>query len=214
MAYSSSKTNLGRYNSSIKTVKRGADKMSDTLVKEIEIKLRDIDQLYKAPDQDIFSELEVEMFGESGMERVQKKLQPGFWNKSGVLRLVLLLPKEKIKPGFNEKVMRAIDRFVELSTEDNKIAARTERWKGFRSLLMSLAVSLGLVVLAAILANLIPAKIPSEVSYFFYAILSLIIWVIIWNPLDTLVFEWIPFARANQILAYMAKAEIVIKPWE
>jgi hypothetical protein len=188
--------------------------MSDTLVKEIVMKLQDIDQLFQAPDRDIFSELEVEMFGESAFERVQKKLQPGFWKKSGKLRLVLLLPKEKIKPGLAEKVMRAIDKFVELSTLDNKIAARTERWKGFRSLLMSLLVSLLLVVLAALVANIIPAKIPSEVSYFFYAILSLIIWVIIWNPLDTLVFEWIPFARANQILAFMAKAEIVIKPWE
>jgi hypothetical protein len=188
--------------------------MSDTLVKEIVMKLRDIDQLYKAPDQDIFSELEVEVFGESGMERVQKKLQPGFWKKSGVLRLVILLPKEKIKPDLADKVMRAIDRYVELSTADNKIAARSERWKGFRALLMSLAVSIGLVVLASILANIIPTKIPDEVVYFFYAILSLIIWVIIWNPLDTLVFEWIPFARANQILAYTAKAEIIIKPWE
>ena len=188
--------------------------MSDTLVKEIVMKLRDIDQLFQAPDRDIFSDLEVEMFGESAFERVQKKLQPGFWKKSGTLRLVLLLPKEKIKPGLDEKIMSAIDKFVELSTVDNKIAARTERWKGFRSLLMSLAVSLGLVVLAAILARIIPTKIPDEVSYFIYAILSLIIWVIIWNPLDTLVFEWIPFARANQILAYMAKAEIVIKPWE
>jgi hypothetical protein len=188
--------------------------MSDTLVKEIVMKLRDIDQLYKAPDQDIFSDLEVEMFGQSGMERVEKKLQPGFWKKSGVLRLVLQLPKEKIKPGLDEKVMRAIDRYVELSTADNKIAARTERWKGVRALLMSLVISIVLLVLASVLSGLLPPKFPSEVSYFFAAILSLIIWVIIWNPLDTLVFEWIPFARANQILAYMAKAEIVIKPWE
>jgi hypothetical protein len=188
--------------------------MSDTLVKEIVMKLRDIDQLYKAPDQDIFSDLEVEMFGQSAIERVQKKLQPGFWKKSGQLRLVILLPKEKIKPDLAEKVMGAIDKFVVLSTEDNKIAARTERWKGFRSLLMSLGISLGLVVLGAILSNLITVKIPSNVSYFFYAILSLVIWVIIWNPLDTLIFEWMPFARANLILAYMAKAEIVIKSWE
>jgi hypothetical protein len=214
MAYSSSKTSLGRYNSRIKTVKRGADNMSETMVKEMKIMLRDIDQLYKAPEQDIFSELEVEMFGESGMARVQKKLQPGFWKKKGVLRLVILLPKDKIEPNLADKVMRAIDRYVELSTADNKIAARSERWKGFRSLLMSLAISLGLIVLAAIFSNLIQVRVPSEVSIFIYAVLSLVIWVIIWNPLDTLIFEWIPFARANLILAYMAKAEIVIKPWE
>jgi hypothetical protein len=188
--------------------------MSEEMVKEIVMKLRDIDQLFLAPDREIFSDLEVEMFGESAFERVQKKLQPGFWKKSGTLRLVLLLPKEKIKPGLDEKVMSAIDKYVALSTEDNKIAARTERWKGVRALLMSLAVSLVLLVLASVLSGLLPPKFPSEVSYFLAAILSLIIWVIIWNPLDTLVFEWIPFARANQILAYMGKAEIVIKPWE
>ena len=188
--------------------------MSDTMVKETVMKLRDIDQLYKAPDQDIFSDLEVEMFGESGMQRVQKKLQPGFWKKSGILRLVIILPKDKNQPDLADKVMRAIDRYVELSTVDNKIAARSECWKGFRALLMSFAISIGLVVLAVIFSILIPVRIPSEVSLFFYAILSLVIWVIIWNPLDTLVFEWIPYARANQILAYMAKAEIVIRPWE
>ena len=135
--------------------------MSDTMVKEIVMKLRDIDQLFLAPDRDIFSDLEVEMFGESAFERVQKKLQPGFWKKSGTLRLVLLLPKEKIKPGLDEKVMRAIDKFVALSTADNKIAARTERWKGFRALLMSLAISL---VLVGVWRLSCPGLLPAEIS--------------------------------------------------
>ena len=156
------------------------------------------------------------MFGESAFERVQKKLQPGFWKKSGTLRLVLLLPKEKIKPGLDEKVMSAIDKYVELRTEDNKMAARTERWKGVRGWLMSLASLDGHYWCGRLsCSGLLPPKFPSEVSYFL-AVRSfrLVMWVISLEPAGHLVFEWIPFARANQILAYIAKAEIVIKPWE
>ena len=37
--------------------------MSETMVKEIKIKIREIEQLYLAPNMDPFSDLEGEMFG-------------------------------------------------------------------------------------------------------------------------------------------------------
>jgi hypothetical protein len=59
-------------------VKRGAEKMSETMVKEVKIKIREIEQLYLAPEMDPFSDLEVEMFGESAFQRILKQLEPGF----------------------------------------------------------------------------------------------------------------------------------------
>jgi len=188
--------------------------MSDTLVKEMEVKLRTIDQLFVAPDRDMFSELEVELFGESAAERILKKLQPGFWKKSGTLRLIVRLPKDQIKPGLDQKVMKAIDRFVEIRTQDNNMAIRNERWNGVRGLVMALVIGAILIGLGALLGNTILAKASSTVVSFLYAIISLTIWVIIWNPLDSLIFSWIPFSRANQIMAFLAKCEIIIKPWE
>jgi len=188
--------------------------MSDKLVKEIVMKLRDIDQLYLAPGMDPFSDLEVEMFGESAFQRILKQLEPGFWKKSGTLRLVLLLPKEKIKPGLDKKVMSAIDNFVEIRTKDNELAARNERWNGARRLVVAVLVSLGIIAVSALLFNTVLAKIPRDVASLLYGFIALVLWVLVWNPIDILAFEWVPFSRANQVLAYIAKAEIVIKPWD
>ena len=187
--------------------------MKDADAREIEIKLRTIEQLFVAPDQDMFSELEVELCGESATERLQKKLQPGFWKKSGHLRLVIKLPEDQIEPGLDQKVINAINRLVEIRTKDNEMAIRSERWNGVRGLVMALVIAVILLGIGALLGNTILANYP-ESGYLIYALISLTIWVIIWNPLDSLIFSWIPYSRANQILAYMSKAEIVIKPWD
>jgi hypothetical protein len=188
--------------------------MSDEMVKEVTIKLRELEQLYLAPDMDPFSDLEVEMFGESAFQRIQKQLEPGFWQKSGKLRLVILLPKDKIKPGLDEKVMRAIDRSTELRTKDNNLAARNERWNGLRRLTVAVLVSLGIIAVSALLFNTLLSDLPRDIYSLLYGFLALVMWVLVWNPIDILAFEWVPYSRANQVLAYIAKAEIVIKPWE
>jgi hypothetical protein len=188
--------------------------MSETMVNEMKIKIRDIEQLYLAPEMDPFSDLEVEMFGESAFQRIQKQLQPGFWRNSGKLRLVIQLPKEKIKPGLEEKVQGAIDRFAEIRTKDNKMASRSERWDGFRRFTLAILVSLVVIAITALLFNTLLSDLPRDVHSLLYGLVALAIWVVVWNPIDILAFAWVPYARANQILAYLAKAEIVIKPWE
>lgn len=188
--------------------------MSDTMVHEMKIKIRDIEQLYTAPGMDPFSDLEVELFGESAFQRVLKHLEPGFWSKSGKLRLVIQLPKEKIKPGLDEKIMTAIDRFAELRTKDNDLAARNERWNGLRRLTVAFLVSMSVIAVSALLFNTLLSDLPRDVYSLLYGFIALVIWVLVWNPIDILAFEWVPYSRANQVLAYLAKAEIMIKPWE
>lgn len=188
--------------------------MSEMMVKEMTIMIRDIEQLYTAPSMDPFSDLEVELFGESAFQRVLKQLEPGFWRKSGKLRLVIQLPKEKIKPGLDEKVMAAIDRYAELRTKDNDLAARNERWNGLRRLIVAILVSLGIFAISALLVNTLLSDLPRDVYSLLYGFIALVVWVLVWNPIDILAFEWVPYTRANQVLAYLAKAEIIIKPWQ
>lgn len=188
--------------------------MSETMVKEIKIKIREIEQLYLAPNMDPFSDLEVEMFGESAFQRILKQLEPGFWRKSGTLRLVIQLPKEKIKPGLDEKVMAAIDRYAEIRTKDNNLAARNERWNGARRLVVAILFSLGIIAVSVLLFNTLLSDLPRDVYSLLFGFIALVIWVLVWNPIDILAFEWVPYSMANQVLAYIAKAEIIIKPWE
>lgn len=188
--------------------------MSELMVKEMKIKLRDIEQLYLAPGMDPFSELEVELFGESAFQRIVKQLEPGFWRKSGTLRLVIQLPKEKIKPDLDKKVMAAIDRYTEIRTRDNDLAARNERWNGARRLVVAILVSLGIMAVSALLFNTLLSDLPRDVYSLLYGFIALVMWVLVWNPIDILAFEWVPYTRANQVLAYLSKAEIVIKPWD
>ena len=188
--------------------------MSEANVKEIKVKIREIEQLYSAPEMDPFSDLEVEMFGESAFQRIQKQLEPGFWKKSGKVMLEVQLPREKIESGLGEKLMKTIDRVAAARIKDNDLAARNERWNGLRRLIVALIVSLITIGISAVFFNTILSGLSRDVSNLIYGLIALFLWVIVWNPIDILCFEWVPYYRANQVLAYLAKAEIVVKPWE
>jgi L-lactate permease len=110
--------------------------------------------------------------------------------------------------------MAAIDKYAEIRTKDNSLAARNERWNGARRLVVAILVSLGIIGVSALLFNTLLSDLPRDVYSPLYGFIALVIWVLVWNPIDILAFEWVPYARTNQLLAYMAKAEIVIKPWK
>ena len=58
--------------------------------------------------------------------------------------------------------------------------------------------------MSALLFNTLLSDLPRDVYSLLYGFIALVMWVLVWNPIDILAFEWVPYARANQVLAFIA----------
>jgi hypothetical protein len=66
---------------------------------------------------------------------------------------------------------------------------------------------------ALILFNTILAAIAETVGVIVSASISLFVWVILWNPMDKLLFDWVSPTLENRYLRGIMDMELVIEPW-
>lgn len=184
----------------------------ETLIEPSQITVR-IDTpaaLFEAPDVNPFSTLESDILGEAALVRVAKRLRAPA--SKHVLSLIIILPVEQITPGLDARIRQAIDRFTTLRIEENDLEAATRRGHGWKGLLLALAGSalLGLIAFAIVtLADLSEAVTRGVVGF-----VAIVIWVILWTPIETLAFDWIPRAKENAILRRIRSLAIELRPAE
>ncbi len=176
----------------------------------IVIELNDIQSLFVAPELNLLSNNELEILGQPGMMRVLYRLKPQ--SLQSQMRLVLLLPPEKIEPHLEEKVQSGIKRFCTLKIEDNNNKLKLLRQMWWRSTLN------GVLFLAAciFLANLsggdwlpfLPPLLKPVLTEGF----TIIGWVGLWHPVETLLYDWIPIVRENDVYQLIRAMDIGVSP--
>lgn len=185
----------------------GGGKDQNTIV----IKLDTIRDLLIAPEFDPFSEKETAYMGQSALERVIKRLKPGWTRHTPDVRLTILLPPDQIIPGLQDQVTKAIRRFSRTRIEDNTIQLRTIRWDGIRQIpfaFVFLAVCIGLgTLLGSGLISLIPEWLGRVLNEGFY----IIGWVSLWGPTETLLFDPLPVKKENKILRTLMDIPVEIR---
>jgi hypothetical protein len=178
---------------------------------EIVLELSDIRNLLIPPDFDPFSKNEEEFMGESAIVRITKRLEPGWMRRRKKLHLTVKLPPDQIKPGLKEDVYVAIKRYCHARIKDNKIKLANLRWVGMRAipfsfLFLAVCLSLGRILGGGVL-TFIPDSLQSALSEGF----TIIGWISLWDPVETLLFDPIPIKRENRILEYVMDMDIDIQ---
>jgi hypothetical protein len=152
---------------------------------EVTVKVHDVRDLFRAREFDPFAD-DVE-----AIDSVAQMAQlPHLVSRLKTMRLRVLVPEEKLTPQTEAEVRRALHRYAAhmIAQARHKLAAL--RWVGVRTFLIgllffavSLAASTGVQRLLFLPETL--RTLASE---------SLIVagWVVIWQPLDTLVQGWWP----------------------
>lgn len=173
------------------------------------LELNDIRDLFVAPDHNLLSSNEVEILGQPGILRVLYRLKPRSLSTS--MRLVLLLPSEKIHPDLEQQVRTGITRFCILKVEDNQSKLRLLRRLWWRSTLHGvLFLSLCLALSHLFGSDWLP------LSPFFQSLLTeglmIIGWVGLWHPVETLLYDWIPIVRENSVYHLLQTMTIDILP--
>jgi protein-S-isoprenylcysteine O-methyltransferase Ste14 len=115
---------------------------------------------------------------------------PHLVSKLNTLRLRVLVPVSSLQPGTEAQAQRALERYCKHMIGETRQKQAAERWVGLRTFLIGwFFFGLSLAAAAAVTNILwLPAGIRELASE------SLIVagWVVIWQPLDTLVQGWWP----------------------
>lgn len=152
---------------------------------EVTIKVNDVKELFAERPFDPFAD-DVETMGSiAGMAQ-----SPHLVSKLNTIKLRVLVPASTLTPATELIVRRALERFCKYTISEARRKLAAMRWVGFRTFLVGLVFfGISLAASTAVTGMLwIPEAIRTLASE------SLIVagWVVIWQPLDTLVQGWWP----------------------
>jgi len=186
--------------------------MATTPPRDIVIRLDSIDQLFNAPDMNPFSDEEVDVLGEPALLRaVRRLLSHRIRNWEG-MRLILELPADQITPGLEQQTEQALRRYSDAKIEDNHLTIRLGRTRSLIGLGMVTIISVIVIGLAYFLFNTVFAGAADGVKTLVAASISVFVWVILWDPMEKLLFDWVSPHMENSILRRIPTLDIVIRP--
>ena len=185
--------------------------MASNMPHEIVLSLDNVDQLFNAPDVKPFSHKEVDLLGESALSRVIRRILAWRLRSRAIKQLILLLPASQIEPDIEDTIAAAVRRYCHAKIEDNRLQIRTTLIQGFMSLL---AVIVAVIILAVAVAYLFlsgivsPSSPQSDLLIF---TLSVVAWVTLWDPVESLAFEWVPAHRENRALRAIIAMRVAVR---
>ncbi|MFA4876075.1 MAG: hypothetical protein WC586_01570 [Methanoregula sp.] len=171
-------------------------------------------ELFIAPDFDPFSKKETEYMGQSAMDRLSRQLQPGWTIRARHLALTIRLPPDQITPETAKQVKEAVFRFCQTKIDDNKIHLQNVLWSGLRTLPTSFVFLAICLFIGSLFGNGTFGSIPDWLGNSLNQGLTIIGWVSLTYPAETLLLEPIPIRRDTQVLTLLRDMPIEIEPRE
>jgi hypothetical protein len=179
---------------------------------DVVLKLTTIDELFNAPDVNPFSGNEIDVLGEAALMRAARRMlarRVRHWHEA---RLVIQLPPDQITPDLQAQTQAAIQRYCAAKIEDNRLTIHLSRIRSAIGLVAVTVISALVILIGLILFNTIFAGLPSEVGVVVAASISVFVWVVLWDPMEKLLFDWVSPALENRILRGIMDMTIVIEP--
>lgn len=180
---------------------------------DVVLKLNSIDELFNAPDVNPFSENDIDVLGEAALPHAVRQMlarRLRHWHEA---RLVIQLPPDQITPDLQTQAKGAVRRFCTAKIEDNRLTIRLSRVRSAIGLAAVTIICVAVIIVALILFNTIFAAAAETIGVIVAASISVFVWVVLWNPMDKLLFDWVSPALENRYLRGIMDMDLVIEPW-
>jgi hypothetical protein len=181
---------------------------------DVVLKLNTIGELFNAPDVDPFSENAIDVLGEAALPHAVRQMlarRIRHWHEA---RLVIQLPPNQITPDLQAQTRAAVSRYCVARIEDNRLTIRLSRVRSALGLAMVAVISAVVIVAALLLFSTIFASLSETVGIVVAASISVFVWVILWDPMEKLIFDWVTPALENRNLRGIMDMELVVEPWK
>jgi hypothetical protein len=176
----------------------------------IAVHLDNIDSLFVDPDTNPFENPKLRL---SGIQTILNELHKQKLPEK--LYLTIYLPRDEIPPDLLERTKDALQRYSAFQVDNLETEVRNTRLDGRRSLAVGLILSVIFIIFAGIgytFASVVGSGPLSYLGFLFGGFFSLAAWVIIWTPVDTLLYYWRPAWRESHKFRLIARADINILP--
>jgi hypothetical protein len=180
---------------------------------DVVLKLNTIGELFNAPDVNPFSENEIDVLGEAALPHAVRQMlarRLRHWHEA---RLVIQLPPDQITPDLQTQTRTAVRRYCTARIEDNHLTIRLSRVRSAMGLVLVALISIVVIVVARLLFNTILAALADTLGVVVVFSISVFVWVILWDPMEKLIFDWVTPALENRNLRGIMDMELVIEPW-
>ena len=182
---------------------------------DVILKLNTIGELFNAPDVDPFSENAIDVLGEAALPHAVRQMLARRIRNWREARLVVQLPPDQITPDLQAQTQAAVRRFCAARIEDNRLTIRLSRVRSAIGLAMVTIISAAVVAVAWLLFNTIfAAQADTTVAALVFASISVFVWVILWDPMEKLIFDWVTPALENRNLRGIMGMDLVVEPWQ
>ena len=159
----------------------------------VTLRLRHIDDLFREPDIDPFSEWYQAYSAEPAIKYVEARV--GDNPRIERLVLVIALPRETVEPGLEDRVIAAIDRYCDarlVSVAEESSRNNSRGW-------LMLAFSIVVVSIFLFAARRLDARGWETFSVLSDG-LSIAAWMLLWHPLEALIFNRWDFRLDRRVL--------------
>lgn len=179
--------------------------------KEIVLEVETVSQVFNDGDVDPFSAPEGAVLGQAALERLLTRLQVRPLLDWKDVQLVICLPADQITPEVESGMSAAIRRYCEARIEDNDQQVRLGRKQHLFGMFVVTALVLGIMAIAYLLFTTVLAGASMTIQTLVVASISVFAWVILWDPLEALLFDWAPPARENRALGHVLDMQVVVR---
>ena len=191
------------------------DNWSSMPKQDVVLKLNSIDELFNAPDVNPFTENEIDVLGEAALLHAARQMlgrRIRHWHEA---RLVIQLPPDQITPDLQAQTHGAVRRFCTAKIADNQLTIRLSRVRSAIGLAVVTIISIAVMGIAWLLfKTILAAQANSTIAALVVASISVFVWVILWDPMEKLIFDWVSPALENRVLRGVMNMDLVIEPWK
>jgi len=174
--------------------------------------IREAAHMFNAPAVDPLSPGLPEVLGISGTEYLLNRLQTD--RKLNPRTVVLALPDGQTVGGLDDRTQQAFRRFAEHRIRQQQASLRETRRRGWRATAVALILLAFFLGLGSLFASEVTNAVPSLVRRTLEFGFEITGWVMLWHPIELLVFE--PFTFKDRIAALhkLMALRVVVRSWK
>ena len=179
--------------------------------KPVVLRVDSVTEIFNAPDADPFATSESTILGEAALDRLvlQQQVEPR--RDLASMPLVVALPADQITPDLEPRLAAAIQSYCAARIEDNRLQIRHSRLQHGVGMAIVLLVVLVVTAIVLLLLTTVLADLPAPVQGMITGGLCVFAWVILWDPLEALLFDWVAPTRENRVFEQIMKMRVSVQ---
>ncbi len=178
----------------------------------ITLQLNSIDELFTAPATNPFSQRDVDILGEAGLDIAQKRILQRWPRVPRALHLIVELPASQITPDLAREAPAAAQRYLIHKIEDNRLQRQLTIRRSLRQLV---GAGVGILLALAFIALLVASPLGWLPGFLRGVLVVLALYacsVLSFDAVWSLAFDWVPYVQENAVYRVLAASELTIEP--